>query len=383
MKIIQTPVRFYPYTGGVEAHVHELSKELVNDGHDVEVICASTGETSGVVDGISTSRLSTIAKIAQTNITPKLPIELINRVSHADLIHTHLPTPWSADISAIVGQVTGTPVVLTYHNDIIGSGLADTIASLYNSTALKFTLQLVDQIIITQPSYIDNSEYLAEYEDKITVVHNGVDVDRFSPMNISPDTKSDLGFEPNALNLFFLSVLDEYHEYKGLDILLKSIAKISDESTMNVKLVVGGDGSLRSRYEQLAQDLDITDIVDFRGYIPDEDLPKMYNSADLFVLPSLSSEQEGFGLVLLEALSCGTPVISTEVVGVADEIMSKGLGEVIDSGSVDQLTDAISGAEEYTTDPKVSIECRKICVKKYSWSSKADDLEQLYQELIE
>ncbi len=140
MKIVQTPVRFYPFIGGVENYVYYSSKELVKLGHDVTVICANEPLTKKkeIVDGIRVKRLSYLGKVANTNITPQLPFTLFKE--EFDIIHTHIPTPWSADWSNIVSKLKKKPLVVTYHNDIIGNGIADNIARFYNASALKSLL---------------------------------------------------------------------------------------------------------------------------------------------------------------------------------------------------------------------------------------------------
>lgn len=104
MKIIQTPARFYPFTGGVENYVYGLSKELVKQGYEVKVICAREPDKDvKEIDGIKVEKLRWIGKVANTNITPFLPFKLL--FEDFDVIHTHLPTPWSADWSAIIAWI--------------------------------------------------------------------------------------------------------------------------------------------------------------------------------------------------------------------------------------------------------------------------------------
>ena len=95
----------------------------------------------------------------------------------------------------------------------MGTGIANYIAGFYNSTALKSLLGKADKIIITQPNYMYSSPYLGNYKDKIEVIPNGVDVDKFKPINIKKEENS----------IFFLSLLDEFHKYKGLDYLLNAL----------------------------------------------------------------------------------------------------------------------------------------------------------------
>ena len=213
MRIIQTPVRFYPFTGGVENYVYYLSRELVKSGNEVKVVCANEPPSpkNDSVEKIEVERLSYIGKIANTNITPGLPSAL--SVDDYDIIHTHIPTPWCADWSAFYSRIKKKPLVVTYHNDIIGNGLASVIARIYNSIGLKFVLNSADKIVITQPSYLESSSHLTGYQDKIEVIPNGVDVNKFKPGKVQD--------EGNII--FFLSVLDEFHRYKGLDYLLNAL----------------------------------------------------------------------------------------------------------------------------------------------------------------
>ncbi|MBC9986798.1 glycosyltransferase family 1 protein [Haloferax sp. AS1] len=383
MKILQTPVRFPPYIGGVESYTHDMSKELVELGHDVTVLCAKAKEESAyreVIDGVEVERLDDIGKVAQTNIMPQFPISVLQHAREADIIHTHIPTPWTADFSALAAKLTGTPLVVTYHNDIVGNDLLDYVASVYNHTALRFTLATADKILITQPDYLESSDHLHRYAEKVEVNSNGVDVDTFRPIDVVDEDVERLGFSNESPNLFFLSVLDDVHEYKGLDVLLEAMSLLVERDGTTPRLVVGGGGELKPEYESLASELGVSEHVHFTGYIPDDDLVTAYNIADLFVLPSLSSDQEGFGLVVLEALACGTPVVTTEVVGVSDEIESNHLGTLADVGCAESLAESIS--IELTKKDRRGQNGRDLCEKEYSWESSAKELVRIHSNLI-
>jgi len=371
MKIVQTPVRFYPFTGGVENYVYYMSKELVKLGHEVTVICANepSSKKYEIVDGINIKRLSYIAKIANTNITLGFPFALSNE--DCDIVHTHIPTPWSADWSSIISKIRGKPLVVTYHNDIIGSGIADHIANFYNKTALKSLLNNADKIIITQPNYVKYSLHLEKYEDKIEVIPNGVDVDKFKPINI----------EKQKNTLFFLSLLDEFHEYKGLKYLLKALILVKNVIP-DVKLIVGGKGTLLEYYRKIVIDYNLNDNVEFHGFIAEEKIVEYYNSSTIFVLPSISSKQEGFGIVVLEAMACHTPVISTEIVGVANDVKKSKSGIIIPPKDVDKLSEAIINLLQSNNLKIMGFNGRKLVKDKYTWSGIADKTDKLYNKLI-
>lgn len=372
MKILQTPVRFYPFIGGVEQYVYYISGELcLFDDCEVKVICANepAGIDEETYNNISIKRLEYCGKIANTNITLSLPHTLYSE--DFDIIHTHIPTPWSSDWSGITSRLKNKPLVVTYHNDITGRGFADTIAGIYNKTALKFLLKGADKIIITQDDYIQ-SEHLQNYRDKIVTIPNGVDTSLFQPA----DKKR------KKHRIFFLSVLDRFHEYKGLDYLLEALVKVKVQIP-DVKLVVGGKGELLEYYKKKADKLDLKNNVEFTGFLTDGEVIENYASAELFILPSISSVQEGFGIVVLEALSCKTPIISTDIVGVADDVKDTDSGIIIPPMDVDALYEAII---EILTDENLRKTMgengRKLVEQKYEWKEIARKIYGLYEELI-
>lgn len=374
MKILQTPVRFYPFTGGVENYVYYLSRELVNSGNQVKVVCANEPdiESKQRVEGIEVERLPYMGKIANTNITTGLPGALSD--GDYDIIHTHIPTPWSADWSAFYSNSKKKPLVVTYHNDIIGQGLASLVAHIYNSVGLNYVLKTAAKIIITQPGYLQSSSHLAKYQDKIEVIPNGVDVEKFQPIQASDNE--------DKSTIFFLSVLDEFHKYKGLDYLLEAL-KIVKNKILDVKLIVGGKGVLLDHHQEMAASLGLKDNVEFAGFIPDEEIADYYSQASVFVLPSISSLQEGFGIVALEALACQTPVVTTDIVGVAQDLKQIKGGIVIPPRDTHKLADAIT---QILSDAEMQKEMgqrgRKLVEEKYTWKGVASSMEKVYKEIL-
>ena len=375
MRIVQTPARFYPFIGGVENYVYNLSKELVKLGQEVQIICAREPEAQEKEsrEGIEIKRLPYIGKVANTNITPTLPFALIQQ--DFDLIHTHLPTPWSADWSALLSMAKNKPLVLTYHNDIVGRGFAGEIAGLYNFTCLTLLLKTASKIIITQPNYA-KSIYLKSHKNKLKVLPNGVDIDRFRPIG---SQRKDI--KGNKV-LFFLGLLDRFHRYKGLDYLLEALV-IVKKQVPDVELVVGGAGELLSYYQDMAMSLGLWENVAFLGFVPDEKLAEYYNRCNAFVLPSISSEQEGFGIVLLEAMACERPVISTDIVGVAEDVRRVDAGRIVRTKDIDALAQAIL---EILRDQELAGEMgrrgRRLVEEKYDWKKIGGDMLEIYGELL-
>lgn len=375
MRIVQTPARFYPFIGGVENYVYNLSKELAKLGQDVQIICAREPEMKEKEsqDGIEIKRLHYFGKVANTNITPTLPFALFRQ--DFDLVHTHLPTPWSADWSALLSIAKKKPLVLTYHNDIVGCGYAGNIAWLYNFTCLRLLLKAAAKIIITQSNH-SKSIYLNSNKNKLKVLPVGVDTDRFR--TIREGRKEIKGKKV----LFFLGLLDRFHRYKGLDYLLEALV-IVKKQVPDVKLVVGGDGELLGYYKNKAMKLGLFENVDFLGFIPEEKLTECYNRCNAFVLPSISQEQEGFGIVLLEAMACNRPVICTDIVGVAKDVTMYNAGRTVRTKDINALAQAtIEILENEELAEEMGKRGRRLVEEKYTWKKIAKGMLEIYEGLI-
>ncbi|MBU1727500.1 MAG: glycosyltransferase family 4 protein [Candidatus Omnitrophica bacterium] len=371
MKILQTPVRFYPYIGGTEQVALYLGKELVNRGHAVSVICANEPRACAPnVSGVNVKRLDYVAKVANTNITPALLSEILKQ--DFDLLHTYLPHPWSADISAIASRIKKKPLFLTYCNDITGSGINQFIAGCYNRVFLPGLLKTARKIFIINKNYIESSPFLKKFSEKVVFLPLGVDLEKFKPIPVEKE---------EAPRVFFMAKLDNFHRYKGLEYLLSAVKEL--KSKIPIKLYVGGQGELLGFYKAFVKEHGLEGSVDFLGFLSDEELVRFYNLCDCFVLPSVSSVQEGFGLVAVEAMACKKPVIVTEVIGTAEEIKSHNAGIVVKSRDISDLASALESILINKEKAGVMGENGyRLVLEKYTWQKQADIIEKEYIEAI-
>lgn len=370
-KILQTPIRFYPSIGGVENHVYYLSKELVNNGNFVKVICANEPRSSSTnIHGIFVERLAYLFKITNTNITFSLPLTILR--SCFDVLHTHMPTPWAADWSVLIAKVVKKRSVITIHNDMDKAGfLGKIVTKIYLFTLFKLTLTLVDKIIVVNPdwenSFTATKKILMPYKKKISVIPNGIDPSLFKKSASS-------GAKENCL--LFISVLDKHHKFKGLDYLLSSL-KLVKKDFPDIELVVIGEGELKNYYQQKAALLGLDDNVRFIGEVKQEDLVSYYNAASVFILPS--TEIEGFGIVLLEAMACNVPVIATSIVGTSSAIKKYNTGLVVEPKNAEDLAQAIATIlNDPTLAKTMGNNGRKLVEENYDWREIAKQIERLY-----
>ena len=366
MDIVQTPVRISS-TGGVERYVHDLASELESQGHTVIVICSQSRDTIIHDSRYSTKMLTPVLRIANTEITPFLLPALISQ--KFDLIHTHIPTPWSADFSLLASLIKKKPLVVTYHNDIKAYGRYAILAAFYNRIFLPLVLKRAGTIIITRTRY--QSPFLRKYSQKCIHIPPGVNPEHFRP-----------GIYPKLGDLFFLSVLDEYHKYKGIETLFLAIQRLKSR-VPKILAIIGGSGELREHYQKKAEEMGISSNVLFAGYVPDTDLPRYYCGTSVFVLPSTDPTREGFGLVLLEAMACGTPVITTDIAGMADDIREFQTGIIIQRGSAESLAEAIGWFMENTKESEeMGKAARRLIEQRYDWNVITARMVKVYEQLI-
>ena len=290
MRILHVYKDYHPILGGIENHMKTLAEAQAAAGHDVTVLVTNPGgeQREVVLNGVHIVRAWRVATVASTPLSPVFPMQIARQ--KPDMTHLHFPYP-VGEVSQLLGG-SGRNFVITYHSDVVKQ---QAILRWYKPL-LRRVLQKANTIIATSNQYIASSQFLSPIADKCAVVPLAVDPQPFldaAPL-IDTDEKPTLLF------------LGQHRYYKGVDDLIRAMPQI------DAKLLIGGDGPMRDSWQKLANDLGIAQKVQFVGRVPDADLPGLYASADVFVLPA-NARAEAFGKVLLEAMASGLPCITTEV----------------------------------------------------------------------
>lgn len=390
MRVLQVIPYFPPFSGGVEYNAYYICKELIKKGHEITVICHNheQGYKEERMSGILVKRVPLEKQVFNSpfssNILKKVLEELKNAEKKGksyDIIHSHIPSPFTALCAALASRKFKKPLVITYHNDIGGLNLfSDIAAFLWNMTAGNFILAQCSRIFATTPIYPKISPWLKMHKNKISIVYNGVNIETYKPSNSnSAKAKAIKSKYKGKKIIFFVGSMGVYKKCKGIDYLIKS-AQYMKKKTNDFVIVIGGKGKLRDFYVKMAEDLGVSENVDLVGYISDEDMPYYYGASDLTVLPSIN-KWEGFGIIIMESLATKKPVVGSNIGGIPFAVGNGGL--LAKPRDAEDLAEKIlmiiqneKLAKKYASQGYARVK------KMFQWKDIAKTQEKFYREVI-
>jgi rhamnosyl/mannosyltransferase len=294
LRVLQVGKFYPPYRGGIESHLQALCHELKRYVQ-VEVLVASESRRlmEGEIDGVRVKRLARLFSIGETPVCPRLAHEI--RVSMASVVHLHLPNP-PACLGYLLSGHSG-PLVITWHSDIVRQKLmAAMLAPIHN-----IVIRRAGVLIASSPNYLASSTVLTRNHDRCRVIPFGIQADSFRVR----DGETIAKIRKRYGRRIVLAVGRMVY-YKGFEYLIRAMKAIRGH------LLIVGDGPLRMKLEHLAVASGVSERVTFLGRVAQEEMVGYYHAADVFVLPSIA-RSEAFGMVQLEAMSCGKPVVNTSL----------------------------------------------------------------------
>lgn len=285
-----------------------------------------------------------------------------------DIIHAqHLwITPYAA-------QKTGLPYVVTVHGTDLKGFKQD---KRYHTYALKGAQNARKVITISKQVDRETKELYHTEDERRKIVYNGYDTKLFKVKNVS---------QKEALEKFGINEIPDYivffagklAHFKGVDILLKAAKIYENQMKEKVMTLIAGNGVLYDELNKLKNFLELKNTF-FLGYVSQEQLIDLYNIADVSTVPSRS---EPFGLVAIEALACGTPVVATNQGGLPDFI-NEDIGALVDVDDDIALAEAIIN-ELVRPDKKIrGKRAHEYAVNNFSWENTIKEVEKIYKEVI-
>jgi rhamnosyl/mannosyltransferase len=292
LRVLHLGKYYPPHRGGIETYVEVLCEELRDRVESTVVVANDDRRTSHEVrQGVAVIRAATVTHLASTPICPVLPLAIRN--VHADVVHMHLPNPFA--IAAYFAALSTKPLVISYHSDIVRQWVLGRVFEPMMHAALRHA----HAIIASSPQYIATSPLLRKHSSRCRVIPYGVRPEAFQ----NRDSQAVFEIKHRFGSRLLLSV-GRLVYYKGIEYLVRAMAGV------DATLLIVGDGPLRTELEAVARAAGVAERVHFLREI--DDVVPYYHAADVFVLPS-TERSEAFGIVQLEAMACGTPVINTQL----------------------------------------------------------------------
>ncbi len=354
MRILHLAKYYWPRSGGMERVVQGLAEGVAERGHEAEVIAITAfgDPPPGKRRRTPVKRAWSFAPVGTQELAPAY---LAAAWKRADVIHLHHPNSL-ADVAYAL-RPSLAPLVVTQHADY---------PSFKYKLPSKYALWRAEAIVVPSRAHIALCTELRGFEEKVQVIPFGIDERRWEIVPPPPP-----GNPPRALFIGHLQA------FKGVDFLLRALELVPD-----LRLDIVGSGPQENRLRTLARALAVEDRVKWYGEYPDEDLPRRMADADFLVLPSVSVE-EMFGMVLLEAMAAGRPIITTDVPSGVREVNAPGVtGLEVPMRDVTALADAMRTlAEDSDLRDRLGGAGRARVRQRFSLAAMTDAHLKLYQEV--
>lgn len=356
--------------------VHRLMKEISKQGHEVHVLAPFTGDkTKYMLEGVNVERfhyfypkkfqklcgrsgmIDNVKEgfLVKFQVLGFLLFNLINsrKFRNMDIIHVQWPIPNGLG-ALFLKKIYGVPYINTIHGEEVY--LSKRYHTLF---ALRWLVNNSAKTITNSSATRDSCLEAGLEKEKLDITPFGVDTEFFRPLEI---LKRD--------NVFQILSVGYLIERKGFEYLINAFQDVLKEQK-NVQLTIVGSGPLEKKLKKLIKVLRIQNNVKIIKNISDDKLLRLYNSSDLFVLPSIVDSQgntEGLGVVLLEAMACKLPVIGSNIGGIPDIIQDGETGLLVTEKDISELSRAILDIiEDEKLRKKLSIKGYDSVQEKFSW----------------
>ncbi len=386
---------YLPLSGGTGAYVYYLSNELMKNGYSVNIVTGSY-QTRDVK--VSEKLSVNFLKISKTPIVKSFmfasssnrKLKRTRDLMHADITHANLPLVPNFAVPPNFGKVLISTVHSTWKGEakaIRGEPYSRLNANEKFMMSFNWFLRIFEKKMMEHSNKLiavsdfTRKELLNYYnvrEEKIRVIHNGVDTIKFQPAKDKRRVKEQLGFNPDELAIVSVGRL---YARKGLFTLIESMPSILKRFP-NAKFIISGKGQSNETQKLVsyAQSLGVRDNIIFTGYFPDAKLPKLYQSADVF---AFSTFYEHHPFAVLEALSTGLPVVTNRIGGIPETIEDGKNGFLCQPFNHKQFSDRILYLLEHPSEAsEMSFQARKTILERFDWRIIVKKVLKVYEETL-
>ncbi|MDX6587086.1 MAG: hypothetical protein QOI31_1559 [Solirubrobacterales bacterium] len=381
LRIAHLTATFPPYPGGAGNTAHRFAVGQAERGHHVEVFTAPAPGEVPESPGVEVHRTKPVFAIGNAPLIPSLA-----RLGGFDVVHLHYPFIFGADLT-LLGRLRrkgrSQALLVHYKNRLVGDAGRGLLFEAYEHTVAPTLILAADRVCILSPDHAESVSYLRRTGErdpsKLIEMPNGVDAQRFSPGPDASGLRKRLGIPDEAIVAAFVATLDRAHHFKRLDVAIDALAELGDE---RVHIVVAGGGELVEDFRERAGERGVAERVHFLGAVPHPELPDVLRAADLFLLTT--EPPESFGIVLIEAMASGLPVIATDYPGVR-AVVAGGTGLLAPQGDAGAVAARLREIAEIGPDGRLAMGARgrARAESEWNWPRLLDRMDGAYEEAIE
>ncbi|TRO61873.1 glycosyltransferase family 1 protein [Candidatus Bathyarchaeota archaeon] len=378
MKILYLIQRFLPYIGGAENHLHQIARRLPSN-YETSVITFGSQDKKYQVGKISVRSYQGFRihwGTGFTTISHGMLKDLLRM--KPDIIHAHTYGFAHTDFASFIGKMKNVPFVVTTHYD---RSKADEISKLllrelYDNVIGRMTLSLANKILaVTDYEKKFLVSKFSLNDEKVSVIPNGVEVDKFRNLPDPHSMISRYGLKKSRVALF----VGRIERKKGIQYLLRAASKVVTEFPNFKILVVGPDWGYQNELKKIAKNLKIENIVIFAGQLNELDLLKAYNLSEFSVLPSLG---EATGLTILESMAAGRPIVASRLPTISEFSTHEKDGILFEPGNSEKLANSIISLMSNQKLKEKLIQNGKIISEQRDWSKIVKMIIDVYQTII-
>jgi len=379
MRILTSLYYYRPHYSGLTVYTERLARTLAARGHEVTILTSRYDRQLPPLeqrDGVTVKRLPVAFRLSKGVILPTMLYWGTRLAASHDVIHLHVPQLDAAPL-ALAGRALGRPVVLTYHCDLrLPPSPLNWLAGKASRAADSISARAAHAVVANTRDYAEASPFLRRFLRKLVVIPPPVEVASPAPAVVG-SARARWGIRPGER---LIGMAARLATEKGAEVLAHAMPRVLEQFPKARVLYVGqylnvlGEEEYARKLEPLLHSLG--DHWTFLGVLSDDELAAFYTLCEVTVLPSLNST-ESFGMVQVESMLSGTPVVASDIPGVREPTTRTGMGRTVPPGDAGALAEAIiqilGSAGERRGDPG--------SLKRYSSESVAEEYERLFERL--
>ncbi len=383
MRVLTALSYYRPYTSGLTIHAERLAVALASRGHTVTVLTSQHDPAlplSEHRDGVEVVRVPVRARLGKGPIMPGYGTAAFRLAGRADVVHVHLPQA-DGPAAALAARLRGTPVIVTSHCDaVLPPGRMASLLTALSRSCDHLTAALASRVLTYTSEYAESSPFLSRWSDRVAVVAPPVTVGNSPPEEVVRLRRT-WGLDGRRP---VIGIATRLAAEKGISVLVDALPRVVERFPDTVVAFAGQhDGVLGEAATQRLLGPALERLVGerrwrFLGILDEQGMAAFYRAIDVLVVPSLN-RTESFGLVQVEAMLAGRPVVASDLPGVRQPVRCSGMGRIVRPGDAEDLA---RGLIDVLNDPPTTDGVAHALEARHHPSRVAEQVEAIYRSVL-